>query len=60
MLLAQISPRITAAVHDTSLSQLERTYSAFIADYSDAVRRPALLDLDQPSPTTNVVSLTRA
>jgi integrase len=45
MLLAQVSPRITAAVHDTSLSQLERTYSAFIADYSDAVTRPALLDL---------------
>jgi integrase len=45
MLLAQISPRIVAAVHDTSISQLERTYSAFITEYADAVTRPALLDL---------------
>jgi integrase len=45
MLLAQVSPRIVAAVHDTSISQLERTYSAFITEYADAVTRPALLDL---------------
>jgi hypothetical protein len=28
--------------------QLERTYSKYIADHSDAVARQALLDLEQP------------
>jgi integrase len=44
-LLAGTPARVVAALADTSLPMLERTYSAFIADFSDAVARPALLDL---------------
>jgi hypothetical protein len=35
--------RIVAAGHDTSISQLERTYSAHISDYADSVARRGLL-----------------
>jgi hypothetical protein len=37
--------------------QLERTYSKYIADHTDALTRQALLDLD--SPTDNVQALAR-
>ena len=47
-LLANVPARIVAATHDTSIVMIERTYSAFIADFSDAVTRPALLDLGVP------------
>jgi integrase len=58
-LLKGVPMRVTAAVHDTSAGEIERTYSAFIADYSDAVTRPALLDLSRPAPAPNVVPLSR-
>jgi integrase len=48
-LIANVPVRIVAAVHDTSVTVLERTYSAFIADFSDALTRPALLKLNVPS-----------
>jgi hypothetical protein len=42
-LLASVPVRVVAAMHDTSVVMIERTYSTFIADHSDAVARPALL-----------------
>ena len=50
LLLANTPIRITAALHDTSVAMIERTYSSFIADFSDALTRPALLDLGAVKP----------
>jgi integrase len=47
-LLGGVPARIVAVNHDTSVVQLEHTYSKNIADHSDAVARQALLDLEQP------------
>src|SRR5262249_20282614 len=43
-LLANTPIRIVAVQHDTSVVMLERTYSKYIADYSDALSRRGLLD----------------
>jgi integrase len=43
-LLANTPIRVVAAQHDTSVVMLERTYSKYIADHSDALSRRALLD----------------
>jgi integrase len=51
--------RIVAATHDTSIVQIERTYSKYIADYSDDISRKALLQHD-PIPGDNVVALPKA
>ena len=48
-LLAGTPARVVAANHDTSTVQLERTYSAFIADHADAVSRRGLLDTASPA-----------
>jgi integrase len=56
-LLAGTPTRVVAANHDTSTIQLERVYSAFIADHADAVMRRGLLDTAAPSPNANVISL---
>jgi integrase len=48
-LLGGVPARVVAANHDTSVVQLEKTYSKYIADHSDAVARKALLDLEQPA-----------
>jgi integrase len=48
--------RVTAVLHDTSVAMIERTYSKFIGDHSDALARPALLDLAAPA-IDNVVRL---
>jgi integrase len=42
-LLAGVPARVVAAVHDTSIGMLERTYSAFIADHADTIARRGLL-----------------
>jgi integrase len=55
-LLAGVPTRVVAAQHDTSVPMLERTYSAFILDHSDAVGRRGLLDVGQPA-VANVVAL---
>jgi integrase len=55
-LLGAVPARVTAANHDTSILYLEKTYSKFIADHSDAVARHALLDLTPPA-GAKVVSL---
>ena len=49
-LLANVPVRVVAAVHDTSVVMIERTYSPFITEFSDALTRPALLDLSSPAP----------
>jgi integrase len=59
MLLANVPVRIIAAAHDSSVTMLERTYSAFITEFSDKLTRPALLDLGEPLSTDNVVPLVR-
>src|SRR5262245_1700263 len=55
-LLAGVPARVVAVQHDTSVGMLERTYSAFIADHSDAVGRRGLLNTAQPV-AANVVAL---
>ena len=55
-LLANVSIRIVATLHDTSVKMIERTYSRHIAEHTDALARRALLDVSQPS-AANVVLL---
>jgi integrase len=58
-LLANVPARIVAATADTSISQLERTYSAYITEFSDALTRRALVDFGAPASTGKVVPLAR-
>jgi hypothetical protein len=44
-LLANVPIRIVAVTHDTSVQMIEKTYSRHIGDHTDALARPALLDL---------------
>jgi integrase len=44
MLLANVPARLVASAHDTSLAELEKTYSAFISDHGDALLRLGLLE----------------
>ena len=48
-LLAGVPTRVVAASHDTSVGQIERTYSVHILDHSDTVARRGLLDLAAPA-----------
>ena len=57
MLLRGVPVRVVASSHDTSILEIERTYSACIADHSDTVARGALLQPEPPSPAGNVVPL---
>jgi integrase len=57
-LLANTPIRVVAAQHDTSVVMLERTYSKYIADHSDALSRRALLDT-RPVSASVVVALKR-
>src|SRR5206468_436120 len=43
-LLRNVPVRVVAALHDTSIGQIERNYSAFISDHADSIARPALLE----------------
>ncbi len=47
-LLANTPIRIVADLHDTSVVMIEKTYSAYIAEHSDALFRRALLDVASP------------
>jgi integrase len=58
-LLKNVPVRVVAASVDSSVAQVERTYSAFITDFSDQLTRPALLDLDEPLFIGNVEPLVR-
>jgi integrase len=55
-LLAGVPARVVAATHDTSVIELERTYSAYITDHADAVARRGLIASPSP-PADNVVSM---
>jgi integrase len=57
-LLAGIPVRVVATHHDTSVAMIERTYSKYILDHTDALTRRALLDLNSVLPASNIVSIT--
>jgi len=44
MLLGNVPIRIVASLHDTSVAVIEKHYSAFITDVSDALTRATLPD----------------
>jgi integrase len=56
-LLAGTPARVVAANHDTSIMMLERTYSRYIADHSEALTRRALLRIEEASASGNVAPL---
>ena len=58
-LLAGTPIRVTAVNHDTSVAMIEKTYSKYIGDHSDALARRALLDTSEPM-AANVVSIAAA
>jgi hypothetical protein len=45
-LLTGIPVRVVAAHHDSSVQQIEKTYSRFISDHADALTRSALPDFE--------------
>jgi integrase len=57
-LLAGVPVRIIAASCDTSVRQIERTYSAHITEYSDHVARQGLLQIEPPAGAA-VIPITR-
>jgi integrase len=60
-LLKNIPIRLVAALVDSSVSQIEATYSRHIAEHSDRIARSALLHPEPPSGVNAVVvPLTRA
>jgi hypothetical protein len=60
-LIANVPIRVVAALHDTSVGMIERTYSRHIAEHSDAQARRGLLDLSSApvSAAANVTALLR-
>ena len=58
MLLSNVPARVVAASHNTSVAQVEITYSRHISDHSDVLIRRAMIDLDAPA-GDNVVPLVR-
>jgi integrase len=56
-LLKGVPIRVVADVHDTSVVMIERTYSKYIGEHSDAVVRRALLDIEPPLAAASVVPL---
>jgi integrase len=58
-LLRGVPTRVVAANHNTSVGEIERTYSKFIVDHSDQLTRAALLDHAPAPPIDNVIPLTR-
>ncbi len=58
-LLGNVPIRVVAVNHDTSVTMLERTYSRYIGDHSDALARVTLLDT-AAVPTVTVVPLRSA
>lgn len=48
-LLANVPVRVVAALHDTSVAMIERTYSRYIADHTDAMARAAMFSVPPPT-----------
>jgi hypothetical protein len=44
-LLANMPVRVVASLHDTSVTMIERTYSRYIGDHSDALTRAAMFSV---------------
>jgi integrase len=57
MLLGRVPVRVVASHHDTSVEMIERHYSRYISEVSDAMTRQTLLDFGLPATTDNVVSI---
>lgn len=51
--------RLIAFSHDTSTSEIERTYGRYLSNASDDLTRKALLADDAEVPADNVVKLAR-
>jgi hypothetical protein len=56
LLNGNVSPRRVAALHNTSISQLEKNYSAHITEHPDEVTRGVLLG-EPPTAAANVVPI---
>jgi hypothetical protein len=54
-LLGGVPIRVVATTHDTSVAMIEKTYSRYITDHSDALSRAAMLDPARPI-SNNVLS----
>jgi integrase len=59
-LLAGVPIRVVAVNHDTSVQMIEKTYSRYIGDHSDALARRGLLETSAPPMVDNVVPITTA
>jgi integrase len=52
--------RLVADSHDTSVGQIEKTYSKYISHHGDAMLRAGMLDMSEPADdSSNVVPLAR-
>jgi integrase len=58
-LLRGVPVRVVADLHDTSVAMLEKTYSKWIGDHSDAMVRAAQIDLEPTTTGDKVVPLAR-
>jgi integrase len=58
MLLKNVNVRLIASLHDTSIVQIERNYSAHIAEYGSDHARAALLHHEAAPIAANVVPIT--
>lgn len=58
-LLRGVPTRVCASNHNTSVGEIERTYSRYIVDHSDQLTRAALIDHAPTPPADNVVALVR-
>jgi integrase len=58
-ILLNLPLRIIAAGADTSTNAIESTYSAFVTEFSDALTRPTLLEIDAADQSNKVVPLVR-
>jgi integrase len=56
-ILRNVPLRVIAAMVDSSVGEIEKTYSAFIMDHADEMARKALLDAPAPADADNVVAL---
>jgi integrase len=58
-ILAGVPIRVVAVNHDTSVAMIERNYSRYVGDHSDALARAALLNVAPVPPAGNVVPIKR-
>jgi integrase len=58
-LLKNVPTRIVAANHDTSVAMIEKNYSRYIGDLSEALTRATLLDFEDAPRSADVVPLER-